>query len=1204
MAKLFQTLFRSSGRKPSTEVSRYNLDWYIQQLNNPYALYASGGTTLRNGRTVEEAEHAFTGYVQAAYKANGPIFGIVLARLMLFTEARLAYRRLVNGRPGDLFGDDEGGSLSLLQKPWPNGTTGELLARMEQDASFSGNSFTVNEGDRLRRLRPDWVSIVLSGDPDQEFDVDVLGYAYTPGGLGRGETKVYLPDEVCHWSPIPDPLSQYRGMSWLTPVIRELQADQAATDHKSAFFKNGASPRLVVSLKESVREEQFKKFVRAMAESTGGTDQAYKTMYLAGGADVTVAGADLRQLDFRATQGAGEPLALDTPIPTPTGWTTMGEIQVGDQVIGRDGKPANVLGVSPIHTDRVCYRLTLKDRTSIVADASHLWIAVDRGSARRAEKVYTTQELYDLHVKPYSNGVGGHRLSLPATPVVELPAVDLLVDPYVLGAWLGDGQTAGAAICGADEDLAYICKEIESRGYVTSRWNVSEDKVAVAGLPGGLLHALKALGTLGNKHIPADYLRGSVEQRLDLLRGLMDTDGTVDRAGKGGCEFSSKDEYLARQVAELVRSLGYRATLSRKVAVRSRTGETWRVYFRGEADRNPFLLPRKVERVIAAGRPNIGDYRAIVSIEQVESVPVRCIAVDTEDHLFLAGDGLVPTHNTRLCAAGGVPPIIVGLSEGLQAATYSNYASARRKFGDHWARPQWRSACAALASITDVPDGAELWYDDRGIAFLREDQKDAAEIQATRASTINTYITAGFTPESVVASVDADDLTLLVHSGMMSVQLQPPGGAVPEVDPALAAEPPLDGPATDEDTDALIGAMAELDGASRAWAANLHPRGQGGKFRSTQDKLRDSLSAHKSGGGGADPFEMFSAAQLHKVAEARGVDVKKGAGKKDISAALLDSIHGGANPAGLTGSDGSALHGVKRPAKSAKPAGPEAPEKPEPPAATTPTPAAPAGRGSLSDLVNSPVTGRQSLSPGSVGVVERVSHPDGDEFHKVNQDFGGRSAEESTDAEELASLIGEAMNLPIPRVHRSGPAELHTDWTEGVTGAEYAAEHGDDALAELANSDTGRLLGIFDLIVGNSDRHDGNFMVTDDGQLVGIDHGFTWSRVGGNGQIVDIGSTDEDALDGEDFIRELSDSGGSRFNDHIGQGGVNFLTGEDSGPLEFPFISPGDVGEIRSRLEALRPEFDRLGRGPWLDHSLRVVDALRPFATGTGSILQ
>jgi hypothetical protein len=134
---------------------------------------------------------------------------------------------------------------------------------------------------------------------------------------------------------------------------------------------------------------------------------------------------------------------------------------------------------------------------------------------------------------------------------------------------------------------------------------------------------------------------------------------------------------------------------------------------------------------------------------------------------------------TRLCAAGGVPPVIVGLSEGLQAATYSNYSSARRKFGDGWGRPQWGSVCGALETILSVPGGAQLWYDDQDVAFLREDQADAATIQSTRAATINTLITAGFTPESAVSAVTADDWSLLVHSGLVSVQLQPPGGGVP-----------------------------------------------------------------------------------------------------------------------------------------------------------------------------------------------------------------------------------------------------------------------------------------------------------------------------------------------------------------------------------------------------------------------------------------
>jgi hypothetical protein len=121
--------------------------------------------------------------------------------------------------------------------------------------------------------------------------------------------------------------------------------------------------------------------------------------------------------------------------------------------------------------------------------------------------------------------------------------------------------------------------------------------------------------------------------------------------------------------------------------------------------------------------------------------------------------------------------VIVGLSEGLAAATYSNYGQARRKFGDHWARPQWRNWCGSFETLFPPPAGARLWYDDRDIAFLREDLKDQAEIDQQRASTIRTLVEAGFAPDMVVQAVMASDYSRLsgAHTGLLPVQLQPPG---------------------------------------------------------------------------------------------------------------------------------------------------------------------------------------------------------------------------------------------------------------------------------------------------------------------------------------------------------------------------------------------------------------------------------------------
>jgi len=169
---------------------------------------------------------------------------------------------------------------------------------------------------------------------------------------------------------------------------------------------------------------------------------------------------------------------------------------------------------------------------------------------------------------------------------------------------------------------------------------------------------------------------------------------------------------------------------------------------------------------------------------------VQVIGADMKQLDFKATQG---AGETRICAAGGVPPVIVGLSEGLQSATYSNYGMARRKFGDHWARPQWRSACAALAKLVRVPSDSRLWYDDRDIAFLREDQKDVADIFNKTASTMKMFVDAGWTPDSVVTAMTNEDLTLLEHSGLYSVQLQPPGTVSdktpPPAIPLIPAEP-------------------------------------------------------------------------------------------------------------------------------------------------------------------------------------------------------------------------------------------------------------------------------------------------------------------------------------------------------------------------------------------------------------------------------
>lgn len=400
-----------------------------------------------NGQPAEPTPTNMPGYA-TLFATNPVIWSCMTSRQLVFSAVRFQWQRLNNGRPSEMFGSSD---LRILETPWVGGTTQDLLSRVIQDADLAGNSYwTLVEGE-LVRLRPDWVQIVLQRRMLRggELGWRRFGYLYQEPGC---EPVPLLPDEVAHYAPIPDPLATFRGMSWLTPVIRETRNDDLMAAHKTRFMENAATPNLVVRMDRTVTPEAFEKFKTKMDSSHRGVDNAYKTLYLGGGADVTVVGKDFKQLDFSQVQGAGE---------------------------------------------------------------------------------------------------------------------------------------------------------------------------------------------------------------------------------------------------------------------------------------------------------------------------------------------------TRIAAAAGVPPIIVGLSEGLKAATYSNYSQARRRFADGTIHPLWANAAGSFAHLVRQPSAGSgairLWYDARDVPFLREDRKDAAEIQGVQSRSIRTLVDAGYTPDSVQRAVDAEDWSLLVHTGLYSVQLQPPGTAGP-TPPALPQE--------------------------------------------------------------------------------------------------------------------------------------------------------------------------------------------------------------------------------------------------------------------------------------------------------------------------------------------------------------------------------------------------------------------------------
>jgi replicative DNA helicase len=331
-----------------------------------------------------------------------------------------------------------------------------------------------------------------------------------------------------------------------------------------------------------------------------------------------------------ARPGVGKALALDTPLPTPSGWTTMAEVGVGDVLLGADGLPTRVVAVTDVMLGRPCFEVEFSDGTVIVADAAHQWLTETRASRKSAQAaaVRTTAEIAgslrcDTRDRRLNHSVVSAR-------ALDLPEREYLVAPYTLGAWLGDGTSACAQITDADPE---IIMRIEADGFI------AEDFPA----------RLRTLGVLGDKHIPTEYLRGSETQRRALLAGLLDTDGTVTVGGS--VQFCTTNFRLMSDVAELIVSLGYRCrTSTKRVRGRHESSSTAHT-LTFSTDDQVFAVPRKAiahkDRRATTGAARSRS-RFIVDVRRVATVPVRCVEVDNAGHMYLASKAMIPTHNSTL----------------------------------------------------------------------------------------------------------------------------------------------------------------------------------------------------------------------------------------------------------------------------------------------------------------------------------------------------------------------------------------------------------------------------------------------------------------------------------------------------------------------------------------------------------------------------
>lgn len=359
---------------------------------------------------------------------------------------------------------------------------------------------------------------------------------------------------------------------------------------------------------------------------------------------------EIRQLIFCMPPRHGKSILHSEPVLTPTGWRQHGDLRVGDFVFGPDGQPTEVVALSADVGEVV--PVTFSNGDVVRCHLNHEWTVFDRAAAK-----WRTLETRDIAKRVLRNGPDGKRggrwtLQLPDTPAVQFAEAVLPLHPYVLGAWLGDGAASSTRIAHDARDQEVIAA-IKACGHSISSVNVHQGTgvhyTSFGGRPGrgSVMHrALKSLGVLNDKHIPEIYLRSSVEQRLELLGGLIDTDGHVE-ARTGRVRFSTCSEKLRDGVFDLAAGLGFRPYVVEVAPTVSSSGivgkkVTYQVGFQPTRP-VPTRIPRKQIRKFAARRRV-----AIVSVGPVEKGGARSIQVARADGLYLVGKHLNVTHNTEL----------------------------------------------------------------------------------------------------------------------------------------------------------------------------------------------------------------------------------------------------------------------------------------------------------------------------------------------------------------------------------------------------------------------------------------------------------------------------------------------------------------------------------------------------------------------------
>ena len=377
----------------------------------------------------------------------------------------------------------------------------------------------------------------------------------------------------------------------------------------------------------------------------------------------------------------GKQLCVSTKIPTPNGYTTMGEIRVGDTVFDEHGLPCHVVAKSQLDFDEQAFRITFKDGEVVDAGENHQW-AGEYTHGKNKPCIMNTRELYEM---PRDGTC--YRFRIAVADCAEYPEAKLPVDPYLMGYWLGNGNGVKPEITIKTGDIPGVFPRIAAKHKAKTAWQNTGDSVVFR------IPDFKAVlvRSFHDKVIPEQYLRSSREQRLALLQGLMDSDGSINPL-KGQAIYTSTERALSESVSELLWSLGIKNAITTAASTqrtdwskpscecgRVATGETlYYVKFTAFKDTRVAGLDRKYNNSIERNPATRSHYRYIDKIEPIKNTGMQCIQVDSPSHQYLVGRSYLPTHNSELAAAIA---LYLLCADGEQRAAVYSCAADRKQAG-------------------------------------------------------------------------------------------------------------------------------------------------------------------------------------------------------------------------------------------------------------------------------------------------------------------------------------------------------------------------------------------------------------------------------------------------------------------------------------------------------------------------------------------